>query len=304
MINEVKVSRDFKGIWIPKDIWLHPELNCIEKCMAAEIDSLDCEDGCFASNEHFMKFMGLKESTIRAIISKLKKLGLVEIISFNGRKRYLRGYSKIARSGLPAKKLAGRTAENQRSRTKNIHIHENKEEKKESTQASVAHSRLSLLLFEKILEIDPKHEKPNFTKWDSEIEKIMRIMKRSEQEIEQVIEWTYNNNFWSRKVLSTSKLRKQYETLFVEMMKDKEKEVKSAGGSGTSSETADRIRDNKALAVKILGDKVKEYKFPIKIGDGALSIKGERGFSVLGYQEFGFKDRLENVMRKLGVVWV
>ena len=85
---------------------------------------------------------------------------------------------------------------------------------------------------------------------------------------------------------------------------DKEKEVKSAGGSGTSSETADRIRDNRALAVKILGDKVKEYKFPIKIGDGALSIKGERGFSVLGYQEFGFKDRLENVMRKLGVVWV
>ena len=49
-------NRAFKGIWIPKEIWLSTDLKVMEKLVLVEIDSLDNEEGCFASNDHFSKF--------------------------------------------------------------------------------------------------------------------------------------------------------------------------------------------------------------------------------------------------------
>ena len=83
------MNRDFKGVWIPKDIWLNEELDITEKAIFAEIDSLDGPDGCKASNEHFIKFFKVSESTITRAISHLKKLGLIES-EFDGRVRTLR----------------------------------------------------------------------------------------------------------------------------------------------------------------------------------------------------------------------
>lgn len=71
-------NRDFKGVWIPKDIWLNKDLSAIDKVILAEIDSLDNEDGCYASNKYLAEFCGVSESTITRSIRKLTKLGLIE----------------------------------------------------------------------------------------------------------------------------------------------------------------------------------------------------------------------------------
>ena len=56
-MNEI---RDFKGVWIKKEIWLNTNLTLIEKVLIVEIDSLDnSERGCFASNEYLAKFVNL-----------------------------------------------------------------------------------------------------------------------------------------------------------------------------------------------------------------------------------------------------
>jgi len=83
------LHRDFKGIWIPKEIWLDTKLSYFEKLLWAEIDSLDGENHCYASNEYFAKFFNAKEKTISEAISRLKKLGYVYLIGFDGRTRYL-----------------------------------------------------------------------------------------------------------------------------------------------------------------------------------------------------------------------
>ena len=88
------LPRDFKGIWIPKEIWLHQELSIEEKVLLAEIESLDGEDGCFASNEYFIKFFGWPERTLRNHMSRLKRLGFIRQESFDGRTRILRKCSK------------------------------------------------------------------------------------------------------------------------------------------------------------------------------------------------------------------
>lgn len=88
--NEPKEpTRRFTGIWIPAEIWEDQRLTYFEKALLAEIHSLDGEDHCFASNKYFEKFFNERTRKIQEGISKLKKLGYVHQISFDGRKRLL-----------------------------------------------------------------------------------------------------------------------------------------------------------------------------------------------------------------------
>ena len=89
-------NRDFKGIWIPKDIWLSEDLSLIEKVLFAEIDSLDNENHCTASNEYFSKLCNCGTATVTRAISHLKDLGMVEELPYNGRCRKLRVIKMIS----------------------------------------------------------------------------------------------------------------------------------------------------------------------------------------------------------------
>lgn len=82
-------KREFKGIWFPAEVWLDERLTALEKMILMEIDSLDNEDNCYASNEHLAKFCQCSQSKVSSAISKLKKLGYVRVKSFDGRKRIL-----------------------------------------------------------------------------------------------------------------------------------------------------------------------------------------------------------------------
>ena len=70
-------NRAFKGIWIPREIWLSKDLTIQEKVFLAEIDSLEGKDGCFASNAYFAEFFGLSKERVRKIISSLVEKGYI-----------------------------------------------------------------------------------------------------------------------------------------------------------------------------------------------------------------------------------
>tara|TARA_R100001163_G_scaffold15594_2_gene14096 strand:+ start:2363 stop:3019 length:657 start_codon:yes stop_codon:yes gene_type:complete len=72
-------NRDFKGIWIPKEIWLNNELKLIEKIFLVEIDSLDNESCCYASNKYFSEFFGITKGRCSQVINALEKKGLISI---------------------------------------------------------------------------------------------------------------------------------------------------------------------------------------------------------------------------------
>jgi len=86
----MKKQRDFKGVWIPRELYLNDDLNWTEKILLIEIDSLDNEKGCFASNKYFANFLSKSEVYISNCISKLKKEGYIYQESFDGRTRILR----------------------------------------------------------------------------------------------------------------------------------------------------------------------------------------------------------------------
>jgi len=88
--------RGFKGIWIPKEIWLTKELNFQEKLLLAEIDSLDNERGCIASNFYFSEFFKISERQISIYISNLKSKKYIYEGKFDGRIRTLRSNVKVS----------------------------------------------------------------------------------------------------------------------------------------------------------------------------------------------------------------
>ena len=84
-------NRDFKGVWIPKKVWLDTRLNALDKVILMEIDSLDQgEKGCYASNEHLAEFCQCSKTKVSTAISKLIKCGYLYIQNFDGRKRELK----------------------------------------------------------------------------------------------------------------------------------------------------------------------------------------------------------------------
>ena len=73
------MTRAFKGIWIPAEIWLNPDLSITEKVMLVEIESLqDPVRGCYASNAHFAAFFGLSSDRVSRIINDLVHRGFLE----------------------------------------------------------------------------------------------------------------------------------------------------------------------------------------------------------------------------------
>lgn len=84
------LDREFKGVWIPKEIWLCKDLTALDRVIYAEIDSLDNENHCTASNKYFAEFCGVGEATITRSIQKLIDKGYIEVVSFDGRHRVIK----------------------------------------------------------------------------------------------------------------------------------------------------------------------------------------------------------------------
>ena len=84
------MNRDFKGVWIPKEIWLDTRLNALDKIILVEINSLDGDEGCFASNEYLADFCQCSGAKVSKSISLLIELGYIKVLKFDGRKRFLK----------------------------------------------------------------------------------------------------------------------------------------------------------------------------------------------------------------------
>jgi hypothetical protein len=90
--DNIKMSRDFKGVWVPREIFLNRNINALEKFLWTEIYWLNdrSKGGCFATNEYLCKVLDVKERRLQEMLANLKNLSLIEYISFDGRRRIIR----------------------------------------------------------------------------------------------------------------------------------------------------------------------------------------------------------------------
>ena len=139
------MNRDFRGIWIPRHIWLDKNLKPIEKILLAEIDSLGgSSDGCFASNQYFADFFDLSKDRISRLVSGLKNKGYitVELIYKEGTcevdKRIIKlnPYSYFYQG---VQNHQGGIGENTKDITNNYNINNNNKTSKKKTTKEVRH---------------------------------------------------------------------------------------------------------------------------------------------------------------------
>lgn len=76
-------------------------------------------------------------------------------------------------------------------------------------------------LYKNILKNNPKQKYPNFQEWAKHIDLMIRIDKRTEVEIREIIEWCQKDSFWYANILSTAKLREKYDQLYIKMKGNK-----------------------------------------------------------------------------------
>ena len=76
----------------------------------------------------------------------------------------------------------------------------------------------------------PDFKTPNLKEWAKDIDLMVRIDHREPARIKEVMEWCQRDEFWQNNILSTYKLRKQFDRLELQMQKKKPEKPEGASG--------------------------------------------------------------------------
>lgn len=102
--------------------------------------------------------------------------------------------------------------------------------------------QLSQRLFYWMLQNNPNAKKPNPQKWSDTFRLMIERDNRDPDEIDLVIDWSQKSSFWKTNILSADKLRKQYDTLYMQMRADQEKKgTPQKGGGGSRGERKNNL---------------------------------------------------------------
>lgn len=218
-----------KFIVLRQEVLLDKSLNAVDKIVCARICSFD---EYFESAEACAKVLGLSQVQVERAKRKLEKAGYIKCIANTGRgKRYKAKYDMT--------KLSYQTLQNCHIRPdKNVNsdltklsdidkrLEENIEQRERVSCAQEAY-RLSELLHQKIIENKPNRNiSPSWREtWARDIDKIHRLDHREWSQIQQVIEWCQQDDFWWKNILSGATLRQKFDRLEDDMKQDKTPKV-------------------------------------------------------------------------------
>lgn len=85
-----KMEKEFKGLWVSREVLENENLSPFDKLILAEIERISDNNGCVAPNVHFSEIFGMLNSRSSQAIKNLEKKGVIKIEYFtapNGRQR-------------------------------------------------------------------------------------------------------------------------------------------------------------------------------------------------------------------------
>ena len=113
--------------------------------------------------------------------------------------------------------------------------------------------KLSIYLWNYIKNNNKDAKQPNLEKWSKQFDSIIRIDKRKIEDVEKIIKFCQQDEFWYKNILSPDKLRKHFEKLTLQMKEPKYS--KSKKSSQWEIEGSDYAANNNIndLEKKLLG---------------------------------------------------
>ncbi len=148
------------------------------------------------------------------ILRAIKKLSLKKVVVIKDDNRHKPKYkfNKNYDQWKPLSKKITVINNDKRSLSKMIPTKENYT--KENYSPNSDEIRMSELLFSFILKRHPTHKKPDFQKWALHVDRMFRLDNRNVADIEKIIRWCQGDKFWQKTILSTEKLRMQFDKLW------------------------------------------------------------------------------------------
>jgi len=224
------MERDFKWIWIPKEVWLSKDLTLQEKVFFVEIDSLDNKDWCFAWNAYFADFFNLSKTRVSLVIKSLIDKWYItsKIIYKDGTKEILKRVLKksygpyLIKVKDPIKeKLKDNNIINNTSNNIINNIYKPKDKSLGLAKINNFDIDMSTLFIKNQLELNnpsfiylynKQNENELINKWADEIRKLREIDKYTEEQITYIINYLFTNDFWRNQICTLWKLRKKNKT--------------------------------------------------------------------------------------------
>ena len=181
---------------------------------------------CYASKEFLGELLSITPQAVWGILKRLSEKGIIE--KNKDDRRYLRTTQKWY-DAVILMKLKMREEYKETLDTRKLDDIKQKE-----TLCSTPHQHketldnkdkeLSKLLYNLIREENPNwYIKPDWNKWAEEIRKLREIDNRTYEQIEFIIRWCQQDEFWSKNILSPAKLRKQFNSLVVKVKPQKQR---------------------------------------------------------------------------------
>ncbi|WP_079479693.1 hypothetical protein [Halobacillus salinus] len=144
----------------------------------------------------------------------------------------------------------GRTNKNKKNNKNKKEGRDSSPSQSKKYDASSLYYQMAERLFEKILENNPDHKEPNLQKWSDDFRKIVEIDNRKSDVVFKMIDWVQKNDFWHTNILSPDKLRKQWDRLKLEVVRESNK---GGQGNGTHQESAEAGKDFSSGRKHLLG---------------------------------------------------
>ncbi|MGX7745659.1 hypothetical protein [Rhodopseudomonas parapalustris] len=135
--------------------------------------------------------------------------------------------------------------------------------------------RLASYLYRYIKSNNPNAKEPNYEKWAKTFDYMLRVDKRDVEEIKQVIKFSQTDSFWFKNILSPDKLRKQYETLFLQMKNPiKSKSGKDRYSNTEGNENYMKVNNLDNIEKKLLEKSTSDIEAAGDINDMLHEIRG------------------------------
>ncbi len=188
--------------------------------------------GWVINRSYIIRSQNIKEHSLKKIIDELIHIGHVKMeryVAEKGYRRvkylvseYPRFKEKIPHREIPSEEIPDGEKHGTKEVTKESKD-SYKEVKKEYKEWSADASDIFIYFLKKLKERTPKMKEPDRNKWTEAIDTLMRVDKRSKEDVIEAVDWVeHSTNSWYRKAVRSPETLRKY---FDQIIADKQESI-------------------------------------------------------------------------------
>ena len=221
----------------------------------AEAESMmsDDEGWFYQTHETVESITGLSRHKQDVAIDKLEKEGILhkQVRGIPAKRYFKLDYEALTNNFVKKsqtrmqkgnKQECEKSATNKESNINKVNKESNDKDSQQSQKRYADDSqymKAAVYLFEKIKERLPNKKEPDFQKWADEVRKAVELDGIPIERYKQVLDWSQNDDFWQANILSTNKLRKKFDTIYLQMQRDKKQKPQKVTFQNTRNSQED-----------------------------------------------------------------